>query len=160
MVKKTPISEIMTKNVITTNPYENIKNVIKILTENNISGIPVMDNENKLIGIICESDILKGLKTEKTSISLVFPSSHALGMTFEETRKTVDIKKALKELSDLKVEKIMTKNLITVNPKNTIEEVAIIMVKNNINRIPVIEDNKLVGIVTRGDIIRGLSKLK
>ena len=157
---KTPIKKIMTKEVITAKRSSSIKSVIKLLSENKISGIPVLDENETVVGMICESDILSALKTEFTTISLVFPSSHALGMTFEETTNEVEIKDALKKLGQMKIEKIMTTELVTVKPENTIEEVAQIMVKNNINRVPVIENNKLVGIVTRGDIIRGLSKIR
>ena len=157
---KTPIKKIMTKEVVTAKPNDSIRTVIKLLSEHKISGIPVVGDNEVVVGIICESDILQALKTEFTTISLVFPSSHALGMTFEETTNEVEIKDALKKLGEMKIEKIMTTNLITVEPNNTIEEVAQIMVQNNINRVPVINEDKLIGIVTRGDIIRGLSKVR
>ncbi len=158
-MKKKKIRDIMTKDVVIAHPDDTIKKVIKELAEHDISGLPVIDDKNKVIGIISEKDILKALKTESRTLSMIFPSSHALGMDFEESVNYRELKDALKELHNLKIEKIMNKNVITVSEDITGAEVANIMVKNNINRIPVVKNDKLVGIVTRGDIIRGLSKI-
>ena len=98
------------------------------------------------------------LKRVSSTFSLVFPSSHALGMTFEESNDFKAIKESMKEVQNTKIEKIMNKKVVTANPNNTIAEVSNIMVKNNVNRIPVTKKDKLIGIVTRGDIIKGLSK--
>jgi CBS domain-containing protein len=154
---KTRISKIMTKDVITINPEDSVKDLIKILSDNSISGVPVVNNKHEVIGIISEKDILKALKTEFKTFSLIFPSSHALGMTFEETTTLREIKDVLKELEKFKIKKIMKTKVITSDQNSTISEIANIMVKNNINRVPVIKDEKLIGIVTRGDIIKGLS---
>jgi CBS domain-containing protein len=159
MVKR-KINLIMTKEVITTKPNESIKEVIKKLTDNSISGLPVVDDENRIVGIVSEKDILTALKTEFRTVSLVFPSSHALGMTFEETTVNREINEALKELKNLKIEKIMNEEVIVINPENTISEVLTLMVKNNINRIPVVKNEKLVGIVTRGDVLKGLANIR
>lgn len=159
MVKR-KIQVIMTKDVITAKPQDSIKDTIKKLSDNEVSGLPVVDEDYHVIGIICEKDILNAMKTEFRIVSLVFPSSHALGMTFEESTKYVEIKEVLKELENLKIAKIMRKNVITADPNNTISEVLNLMVKNNINRIPVVKKGKLIGIVTRGDIIKGLSDIK
>ena len=152
------IKGIMTKDVITASPEDSIKEVVRKLSKNGIGGLPVIDEEKKVLGIVTETDILKALKTKSTKLSLVFPSSHALGMTFQETSDFRELKDAMNEVKNLHVNQIMSKDVITVTPEATIAEVASIMAQNNINRIPVVKNNKLVGIVTRGDIIKGLSK--
>ncbi len=150
----------MTKKVITAKPGDLIKDIVHRLAEYEISGLPVVDTSNKVIGMISEKDILKALKTESRTLSMVFPSSHALGMTFEESVDYRELKEAMKEMQNSPIEKIMNKNVITVKVNTTIAEVASIMIQNNVNRLPVVKDNKLIGIITRGDIILGLSKSK
>lgn len=152
------VKELMTKKVITANPNEKLKDVIKKLADNDISGLPVIDENNKVVGMISEKDILKALKTESRTLSMVFPSSHALGMTFEESFDYRELREAMKEAQNSKIEKIMNTNVISVEENIKIAKVANIMVTNNINRIPVVKKDKLVGIITRGDIIDGLSK--
>jgi len=156
---KRKIKEIMTKEVITAVPTDSIKEVVERLSENKISGLPVIDENSNLIGMISEKDILAALKKESRTLSLVFPSSHALGMTFEESSDYKAIKESMKQVQNIKIEKIMNKKVVTAEPNNSIAEVSNIMVTNNVNRIPVIKKDKLIGIVTRGDIIKGLSKL-
>ena len=151
------IQTIMTKEVITADPNNTLKEILTKLSEKSISGMPVVDDDNKILGIISEKDILKLLKTKSRTLSLVFPSSHALGMTFEESFDHRELKEALKEIQNLQINQIMNKDVITVKPSNTIAEAANIMVQHNINRLPVVKKDKLIGIITRGDIICGLA---
>lgn len=154
------IKTLMTKDVITVNKDDRLKDVVNILVEKNIGGMPVIDKNKKIVGMISEKDILRSLKTESRTLSMVFPSSHALGMTFEESVDYRELKVAMKEVQNTKIEKVMTKDVISVSENITLAEVANIMMENNINRVPVAKNGKLVGIVTRGDIINGLSKMK
>ena len=158
MMQRQMVKELMTRKVITATPNDKLKDVIKKLADNDISGLPVIDEDNKVIGMISESDILQALKTESRTLSMIFPSSHALGMTFEESIDYRELREAMKDLQNSKIEKIMNTNVISVEEDIKISQVATIMVINNINRIPVVKNNKLVGIITRGDIIDGLSK--
>jgi CBS domain-containing protein len=155
-----PIKKIMTKDVIVANLDDSLKEIIKKLSKNDISGMPVIDEDNKLVGMICESDILDALESKSSKFQLIFPSSHALGMTFERSSEPRELKETLNELGKMKAKSIMTKELLTASPENTISEVSILMANHDINRVPVVNKDKLVGIVTRGDIIRGLSKVK
>jgi CBS domain-containing protein len=157
---KTKVKKIMTTNVITIRSDDSVSDAIKKLIDHDISGIPVLNDTDELVGIICESDILRALKTEFRTVSLVFPSSHAMGMTFEESTEQRKIKDALSELKSVNVEEIMSTDVISIDPNKTIGEVSQIMVKNNINRVPVMKNDKLIGIVTRGDIIKGLAEIR
>ena len=159
-MRTTKVKGLMTKDVITANPDDTIKDVVKKLVEHDISGMPVINTDDHVLGMISEKDILRALKTESRTLSMVFPSSHALGMTFEESVSYRKLKEAMEELQNSKIKKIMNKDVISVDENITIAEVANIMIKNNVNRIPVIKKGKLDGIITRGDIITGLSKVK
>jgi CBS domain-containing protein len=156
---KTKVKKIMNKDVITAKSKDLVKNIIKVLAEHDISGMPVVDEDKKVIGMISEKDVLRALKTESRTLSMVFPSSHALGMTFHEEINYRELKESMKEIGKCKVEKIMNTKITSVDENATIAEVASIMTRNNVNRVPVLKNDKLIGIVTRGDIILGLSKV-
>ena len=160
LMKKTKVKGFMTTDVITAFPNETVKEVVKKLADNDISGLPIIDEDNNVLGMVSEKDILRALKTESRTLSLVFPSSHALGMTFEESFNYRELKEAMEELQNSKIEKVINRDVISVDENMTITEIASIMIHNNVNRIPVVKKGKLVGIISRGDIINALSKLK
>ena len=153
------IQGVMTKKVITATPGETVKDVVNKLSKNNISGVPIVDDENRVVGMVSESDILQILKNKSRKLSLIFPSSHALGMTFEESIDFRELREVMIEVQNYKVEEVMNRDVTTVGPEKTIAEVSNIMVQNNINRIPVVKRDKIIGIITRGDIIKGLSSI-
>lgn len=140
--------DIMTKEVISTRPETTLDEVARILTENNISGLPVVDEDNRLVGIITEGDLL--MKDSKVK----FPSYiNILGgiIYLDSTAQYIE---ELKKTVAQKVEELMTEDVIMVNEAANNEEMATLMVEHNINRLPVVRDGKLVGIVSRADIIK------
>ncbi len=143
--------DIMTKEVIAVKSQDLVEDVIKILMEKNISGVPVVDDENHVIGIVTEGDLI--YRSKKLKIPTFF--SILDGYVFLESTKTIE--KQLKKMVAYRVEDVMTTEVITVEDDQTVEEVATIMTKKNINRVPVIKDNRLVGIISRRDIIRSYS---
>lgn len=140
--------DIMTKEVITVRPETTLDEVARILTEKNISGLPVVDENRQLVGIITEGDLLmKDSKVKFPSYinilgGIIYLDSFA--QYFEELKKTVA----------QKVEELMTEDVIKINEDANNEEMATLMVEHNINRLPVVRDGKLVGIVSRADIIK------
>jgi len=146
-IMKTPI--ILKKD-------EPIEKVIKMFREKRISGAPVLDGEN-LVGIISESDIIKALTSHDERFNLVLPSPFDLielplktAIKIEEFRG--DMENALKT----EVWEAMTEKVVTIAPETTLNKAAEIMVKNKIKRLPVVENGKLVGIITRGDLIEAI----
>jgi len=143
------VQDVMTRDVISVSKYESIMHVANILSEKNISGLPVVDKENKVIGIITQADILSvvGMRKEHTFKDLL---RHMLGEPLPE-RKIGDI-----------VADIMASPVITIKPQANIAEVAQIMDERRIRRLPVVDDrNRLAGIISRADILRAvLRKLK
>lgn len=143
--------DIMTKDVISVKSQDLVEDVIKILMEKNISGVPVVDDEEHVIGIVTEGDLI--YRSKKLRIPTFF--SILDGYVFLESTKTIE--KQLKKMVGYRVEDVMTTDVITVEDDQTVEEVATIMTKEKINRVPVIKDNRLVGIISRRDIIRSYS---
>jgi CBS domain-containing protein len=119
------VVELMNKNVVTCHPSEKLNIILNKLELFKIAGMPVVD-KGKLVGIISQSDILKGLKTGA--------------------------------IVDLSVSDVMTANVITVPPTESAILVAKLMAEKHINRIPIVDNDKVVGIVTRGDIIKAVAE--
>jgi CBS domain-containing protein len=150
------IRDIMKKDVLTLKPDQTIAEAVKFLSENMIGGAPVVDKENRLLGILSEVDIIKTLKTKTTKLSMVFPSSHSLGLTFQESIVFKEIQDAFEEIGHMEVRDIMTSDIITAGPDQTLEEVAPNLLKEHVKRVPILEDDRVIGIITRRDIIKGL----
>ncbi|NIP36954.1 MAG: CBS domain-containing protein [Thermoplasmata archaeon] len=149
----------MTIDVVTLNGYMSVREAAKILAECNISGAPVLDNEGKLVGMLTESDILRSVKAAADEVRMVFPSIHTMGVMFELAKGETEIMEAFEEQANTVVMDVMTKNPITCSPDTALNEVASILVKESINRLPVVDDEgRVVGIVTRGDIVRAFAQ--
>lgn len=153
------VRDVMTSDVVILNPYMTIREAAKILAECNISGAPVVDNEQKLVGIVTESDLLRAVKQAADEIHMVFPSIHPIGVMFELSKGETEFLEAFEEQANVVVVDVMTKNPVTCTPETSINEVASLLVKKGINRLPVVdEDGHVVGIITRGDIVRAIAR--
>ncbi|OPY02844.1 MAG: Hypoxic response protein 1 [Syntrophorhabdus sp. PtaB.Bin047] len=119
------VVELMNKDVVTCHPTEKLNIILNKLELFNIAGMPVVD-KGRLVGIVCQSDILKGLKNGS--------------------------------MTELSVSDVMTADVVTVPPTESAVLVAKIMVEKHINRVPIVENDKVVGIVTRGDIIKAVAE--
>jgi CBS domain-containing protein len=152
------IRDIMNKDVKSVRPETSIADVARLFAETGIHGAPVVDGENRLLGIVTESDVLNATKTKYVRYNLVYPSIHQFGMDFKEGVAYEEILKAFDEVKHIPVAQIMTKKVVTACPDDIVEDIAPMMVQKKINRIPIVDKGKVVGIVTRGDILRGLFK--
>ena len=144
-------SDIMTTKVITVKKETGLQDLARILSENRINGVPVLDEEGSLIGIICESDLIRRNK------KLHIPTVVALfdWVLYLESSKVME--KEIKRISATKVEDLCTKDVVTVDEKTPVDEIATIMSKKKIYTIPVMDGKRLVGIIGKGDIIRAFS---
>ncbi|MHB8103302.1 MAG: CBS domain-containing protein [Methanosarcina sp.] len=152
------VKDVMNPKVVFCKPDDTVREAAKILKENNISGVPVLKGD-ELVGIISEGDLLKLLIIpEKGELWLPSPFE-VIEVPIRELLGWEDTKKMLSDVGSTKIEEIMTKDVHTISSEASVEEASEHMVRHRINRLPVTEDNHLVGIVTRGDIIDGLAKL-
>ncbi len=146
------VKDIMTRQVITLSPEESIDDAARKLRENRISGAPVVEGE-RIVGIVSEADLMKLFESEM-SINLVLPSPlEIIELPIKMHRQ---LKEAARRLAARRVEDIMTRGVITIDEEASIEEAARVMAKHGINRLPVVREGKLVGIVTRADVIKAL----
>jgi len=152
------VKDVMNPKVVFCKSDDTVREAAKILKENNISGVPVLKGD-ELVGIISEGDLLKLLIIpEKGELWLPSPFE-VIEVPIRELLGWEDTKKMLSDMGSTKIEEIMTKDVHTISSEASVEEASEHMVRHRINRLPVTEDNHLVGIVTRGDIIDGLAKL-
>ena len=121
------ISQLLTRDVISVSENKTINNAIKLLAENNIGALPVLNNSMELCGIISERDIIREM-----SKNIV-----------------VNFKKSF-------INSIMTSKVITIDKNKKSEEIMNIMSKNKIRHIPIIEKKILIGIVSIGDVVKRL----
>lgn len=151
------IKDVMNTNVITCRPDEPVSLLSKLLKENHISGLPVVE-KGKVVGIVSETDLLKLFEIPQFSGGLWLPSPfEVIEVPIRNLVRFEEFKKTLEELKSKPVKDIMNKEVHSISPDDSLEEASGIMVKHKVNRLPVIENGKLVGIVARSDIIRGLS---
>ena len=147
--------DIMTKKVITINQEASIQQLSQLLLDNRISGVPVVDNEGKMVGIATEGDIIV------KDADLHFPRYFKLldGIIYLES--LTKFKNSLKKHLAIKVSEIMTENVISCSPETPVYDVANLMIENRVNRIPVVDkDGKPAGIITRADIVKSMVQNK
>jgi len=144
------IKDIMTTDVITVSPETEIGRAAKLLLEKKINGTPVVDEQQRLVGILCQSDlIIQQKKFPVPSLFTLLDGVVALGST---KRLEAEIQK----MSAATVAEAMTPNPVTVTPETTMEEAVTLMVQKSLHTLPVVAAGKLVGIVGKEDILKTL----
>ncbi|MEG3225152.1 MAG: CBS domain-containing protein [Methanobacteriales archaeon Met13] len=152
------IKDTMQKEVIKFRSDDRIIEVARGLRKNRISGAPVVNEENHLVGIISEGDIMRLLEIHSPKINLILPAPLDLielpvRMKYEFDEIAEDMERA----ASIIIGEIMTHKVITIKGEATIADAAELMDKHDVKRLPVVDDDgKLVGIVTRGDIIAAM----
>jgi CBS domain-containing protein len=119
------VVELMNRNVVTCHASETLVVIVNKFELFSIAGMPVVD-KGKLVGIVCQSDVLRGLKSG--------------------------------DMHELTVGDVMVQDVITAPSTESVVNVAKIMIEKGVNRIPIVESGNLVGIVTRGDIIKAVAE--
>ncbi len=151
------VKDYMKRKVVTVKPTDSIFKVAEALSKHHISGAPVV-NKRKVVGVITETDIVKFMKLDlsKTHTELV-AEPHALSIVILALIKDqLGVKKDLERMSKIKVNDFMTRDVISVSSNENILEAANLLDKYNVDRLPVINKRRLVGIISRGDMIKAL----
>ncbi|MGE5405214.1 MAG: CBS domain-containing protein [Candidatus Saccharibacteria bacterium] len=142
--------DIMTRDVITVKASDNVEDVAKLMVDNKISGIPVVDENDHVIGIVTEQDLMVKASDLKVPFYITLFDSIIF---LENPMKFND---NFRKYTAVKVKDIMTTKVSVVPEDTEIPEIVKIMTKNEINRVPVERHNKIVGIITRNDILKSL----
>ena len=141
--------DVMVSPVLTTTPSASVKEVAQFLLQNHISAVPVVDDSGKLVGIVSEGDLMRraDLGTERHRawwLTALF--------TAEETLAAEYVKQHSRKVAD-----VMTKRLVTAGPDAALNEIAGLLERHSIKRVPIVENGALVGIVSRANLIQALA---
>ncbi len=152
------VKDAMNRDVITCKPDDTLSTLVDLFKNKHISGMPVVENE-KVVGIVSETDLLKLFKIPEVSEEMFLPSPfEIIEMPIRSMIRYEEFKKSFEDIRIKPVKDIMKKKVYFISPDSSLEDASSMMVKHRVNRLPVIENGKLVGILVRSDIIRSLSK--
>jgi len=143
--------DIMTADVVTVKPQTAVSDIARLLAEKRISGAPVVDDEGRLKGIVTEADLVA--RAARPHFPRYIPFLE--GVIFLENPRHYE--EQVEKILATTAEEIMTPDVVTIAPDAGVEEIATLMAERSINRVVVTEDERVVGIVTRADVIRTLS---
>ena len=144
------VKDIMTTDIITVTPDMDIARAAKILLDNRINGVPVVDDSGQLVGLLCQSDLITQQK--KLPIPTLFTFLDGL----IRLTSMKQLEKQVGKIAALTVSEAMTPKPVTVKPDTGIETVAALMVDSSFHTLPVVEDSHLVGIIGKEDVLRTL----
>jgi len=140
--------DIMKTGVTTVSPDTTVEELGRLFIERGISGAPVVDSENRLVGIVTENDLIKqNTRFHIPTIIRLFDAFIPPGNS--------SIEKEIKRMSASRVSEICTKEVITVGPETPLQEIATIMTEKAVHLIPVMSSGKLVGIIGKMDVVKG-----
>jgi CBS domain-containing protein len=139
--------DVMTSEVITVDEDASVQAVAKLLAERGISAVPVVDRGNRVIGMVSEGDLLHRAETGTER-----RRSWWLDMMASTNKLAGDYVKS----HSVKVTDVMTRDVISVTETTPVADIAVLLETNRIKRVPVVRDGKLVGIVSRANLVRAL----
>ena len=140
--------DVMTRTVVSVTDEADVREIARLLLQNRISAVPVVDGDGKLVGIISEGDLLHRVES-----GALRPASWWLQLFLlpeEQARKYV-------KTHGLRARDVMTRRLITADENTSLEAIADVLEAHRIKRVPIVRDRKLIGVVSRADLLRGLA---
>ncbi len=144
------VKDIMTKEVITASPEMEITQATKLLLEKRINGVPVVNEAGNIVGILCQSDLIVQQK------KIPIPSFFTFLDGYISLTSMNRLEKEVQKIAAATVADAMTLNPVVVHPDTSINDVAALMVDKNFHTLPVVDEEKLVGIVGKEDILKTL----
>jgi len=142
--------QIMTRSVITVTPETTIVDAANLMLQRHVSGLPVVDGAGKLVGVVSEGDFIRrseigtGRKRGRWLRFILGPGTSASDYVHEHGHK---------------VGEVMTKSPLTITEDTALAEIVAIMEKNNVKRLPVVQGDKVVGIVSRANLLQAVASL-
>jgi CBS domain-containing protein len=141
-------ADVMVRNVVTVHPDTDVADAIKLLAERDISALPVVDAQGELVGIISEADLLHrveiGTEIHRRWLQESLTAATTLAEEFAKSHGK-------------KVSEVMTKGVVSANEDTPLAEIAALFERNRIKRVPIVRDGKLVGVVSRSNLIQALA---
>lgn len=142
--------DIMTRNVITVAPQTTVEELGRIFIEKGVSGAPVVNSRGEIVGIVTENDLIsKNSRLHIPTVLRLFDAFIPLG--------TSKLEQEIRRMTASTVGEVCTKKVETVDEETTMDEIATIMDEKKIHLLPVIRHGKIVGIIGKKDMIRGIA---
>jgi CBS domain-containing protein len=148
------VKDIMQTDVVTVVSDTTVEELADLLAEHKISGVPVIDGEDLVVGMVSEADVIM------QDADLHFPRYVQLLESIIYLESVRKFEERYRKAFGAKVADIMSTEVVTVSPEASVREAATLMADRKVNRLPVTERRHLVGIVTRGDIVRAIAESK
>ncbi|WGF90802.1 CBS domain-containing protein [Marinivivus vitaminiproducens] len=143
--------DLMTREVVTVSPAMTRSEVARVLAKGGISAAPVIDSQGALVGMISEGDLLRSDTVARNE-----RRSWWLEMLAEGEQLAPEFLEHL-AYADGQVRDLMTKSVVAVDVATPLPEIALVLNQNRIKRVPVLEDGRMVGIVSRADLVRAMA---
>jgi CBS domain-containing protein len=137
----------MTTDVLTVTPETSIADAAKLMLDNHISGVPVVDQFGQLAGILTEGDLMRRAELETGK------RPWWLALTSHPEKRAAAYVKA----HGLKATDVMTKDVVTIDEHETLDRIAMVFEKHGIKRAPIVREGKVIGIVSRANLLQGLA---
>ena len=132
------VKDWMTTNPLMVGPDTSVMKASQMMKENSIRHLPVVNDNEELVGIVSDRDLKEASPSKAT---------------------TLDVHELYYLLSELKIKDIMTRNVLSVSPRDTVEKAAVVMLEKKIDALPVEEEGKVVGILSQGDVFKVLTSI-
>ena len=146
------VRDIMTRDIVKVRPDTSVSDIAILMSQHRISGLPVVDEQDRVLGVVTELDMV--VRNTRFKLPAFFTLLNAT--IYLET--PAHIKERLQHMLGLTAHEIMSEKAITITADASIEALAEMMVGRRVNPIPVVEHGRLVGIVSRSDIVRWMAK--
>ena len=141
-------ADVMVSNVVTVGPDASVQDVAAILLKNRISAVPVVSRDGKLIGIISEGDLIRRAETD---------TEHHRSWWMQLLMGRGPLAAEYVRAHSCKVGDVMTRNVITAKLETPLRDIAALLEKHGIKRVPIMHNGKLVGIVSRANLVQALA---
>ncbi len=142
------VGDIMTTEVITVSPETEIVHAARLLVDNKVNGLPVIDAQQQVVGIVCQSDLIVQQKRVRVPSLFTFLDGYITLASAKQFEREVE------KIAASQVQQAMTRDPTCVSPDTAIEDAATLMVEKNYHTLPVVDDRRLVGVVGKEDMLR------
>jgi CBS domain-containing protein len=146
------VKDIMKTEVVTVGPDTSVQELTDLLAENKISGVPVVDANRTVVGIVTDSDVI----LQDADLHFPYYIPFLDSVIYLESFHT--FRERYRKVFGSKVSEIMSSEVITISPDASIHEAATLMADRKVNRLPVTDKRRLVGLITRSDIVQAIAE--
>jgi CBS domain-containing protein len=151
---KLKVRDIMRAEVVTVSPQTTVRDLASTLAEHKISGVPVVDAQGTVLGMVSEADVIL------QDADFHFPYYIQFLESVIYLQSMAKFEERFRKAFGTKVAEVMTTDIKEISPDASVYDAATMMADHKVNRLPVVEGGRLVGIVTRGDIVRAIAESK